>query len=41
MSVIKFIAKISAVIAGLLVLLIFTKTKEKNQYILLNASDED
>ncbi len=41
MSVIKFIAKIGAVIAGLLVLLNFTKAKEKDQYILLNARDED
>ena len=41
MSVFKFIAKIGAVLAGIFVLLNITKTKEKDQYILLNAKDED
>lgn len=41
MTIIKYFLKIVAFLAGLLVLLNFTKSKEKDQYILLNAQNEE
>ena len=41
MSVIKFLMKIGAFFAGLLVLINLVKSKEKDQYILLNAENEN
>lgn len=41
MSVIRFLVKIGAFLAGLFVVLNFVKEKEKDQYILLNAENEN
>lgn len=41
MSVIRFLVKIGAFLAGLFVVLNFVKGKEKDQYILLNAENEN
>ena len=41
MSVIKVLMKIATFVAGLLVLISLTRSKEKDQYILLNAKTED
>ena len=41
MSAIRFLMKIGAFLAGLLVVLKFINEKEKDQYILLNAENEN